>query len=601
MKGTVVSTWIKSCRELYGQEVVDQALTQAHVAVDKTFSPLEDVEDKVVESIMGYIAKTKNLQIDDLWERMGRINIKTFHKDYPAFFNHQNLYHFLKSMNDVHKVVMKRIPGAKPPGLDLDPISSKEAIFVYRSKRGMFGYFLGLLKGAAEHFGETLEIEQLERTPDMLKLKLTFQNQISYIKKYRLNQFLSFGFIKDVNLKIAVVSTIFLIALGFVFNTFIKDSSTLIVALGGVSLVTSYLVSKLIYRPLKNLRKEIDLIKDHNYTEVIEVKTKDQFEDLFVAFNEYKNTIKKDFVGFKGIIDEMNTFSDKISGISNSMNDTSDEISEIVEQLATAAISQAEDTENSVYVLNNNIQSVKQIAKEEQDNKVGLEEAIVKIETSFRNVEVTAKKINDVLNKFRDVKESGISLRANAENITGIVGLVSSISQQTNLLALNASIEAARAGEAGKGFAVVADEVRKLSEETNDAVEKINTYLSGFVKEIGTMVEDIDVQYNVLNTENSNLSQAVDTTNTANESIKTVADKLIETAQKLETESESISKVFENIESLAAIAEENSASSEEVSANVTNYAEQIKLLSENVAEFKKITTNFKEDLVVYKI
>lgn len=42
---------------------------------------------------------------------------------------------------------------------------------------------------------------------------------------------------------------------------------------------------------------------------------------------------------------------------------------------------------------------------------------------------------------------------------------------------MNASIEAARAGELGRGFAVVAEEVRKLSEQSNEAVKKVDLVL----------------------------------------------------------------------------------------------------------------------------
>lgn len=65
-----------------------------------------------------------------------------------------------------------------------------------------------------------------------------------------------------------------------------------------------------------------------------------------------------------------------------------------------------------------------------------------------------------------------------AEEIAGVIELVSYIAQQTTMLSHNANIQAARAGEAGRGFAVIAQEVRKLSEDTRTATDRVQKQIS---------------------------------------------------------------------------------------------------------------------------
>ncbi|WP_342359054.1 methyl-accepting chemotaxis protein [Terrarubrum flagellatum] len=65
-----------------------------------------------------------------------------------------------------------------------------------------------------------------------------------------------------------------------------------------------------------------------------------------------------------------------------------------------------------------------------------------------------------------------------AEQIAGVIELVSYIAQQTTMLSHNANIQAARAGEEGRGFAVIALEVRKLSEDTRAATETVQKQIA---------------------------------------------------------------------------------------------------------------------------
>ncbi|MBE6071585.1 MAG: chemotaxis protein [Clostridium butyricum] len=596
MKGTVVATWMKTNRKLFGNSFIDDAMNYVGWGSTKIFSPLENVDDKEIKKIIQYIAENQKMDVAELWRKIGQDNIRTFSHDYPAFFVHDNLYSFLKSMFDVHVAMTKKFAGAKPPLVLIEPISKREAIFSYKSDRGMFDYFIGMLEGACEHFNEKIEIEKTFKSDNELKLKLTFDKDIYYSKNYFFNKLFSLGFIKSFGIKSGIftfiVSAIFMIPMIGISKGIIGSAISGIATFIGVYLMTM---------PINTLKEELERMIDNQYSIDGTIKTNDFFEEIYMLIKKHRNGIQSDFVGFKGITDEMNTFVNRINVISESMNNTSNEISGVVEQVAEGAVTQAQNTDTAVQSLHENIEDLKEIVKNENSNKLQLEDAIGKINNSYENVESASSNITTSLEKFNEVKVKGANLELKANDINNIVSIVSGIAEQTNLLALNASIEAARAGEQGKGFAVVAESIRKLAEQSKEAVEEINSNLKQFVSEIKSLVDNIDIQYNVLENETTNLGVVRDISFEANQSVKKVATSMIETINKLNAEANSINSVYDSIESLAAIAEENSASSEEVSANVTTYTNEIKKLIDNISDFKGITETFKNDLNKYKI
>lgn len=299
--------------------------------------------------------------------------------------------------------------------------------------------------------------------------------------------------------------------------------------------------------PINILKEELERVINNQYSVDGRIKTNDFFEDIYMLIKKHKNGIQSDFVGFKGVTDEMNTFVDKINLISDSMDHTSSEISGVVEQVADGAVMQAQNTDAAVQSLNENIQELKNIVENENGNKMQLEDAMNKINNSYENVDSASKNIMNSLEKFNEVKVKGANLEEKANDITSIVSIVSGISEQTNLLALNASIEAARAGEQGKGFAVVAESIRKLAEQSKEAVEEINSNLKQFVSEIKSLVDNIETQYSALANETTNLGVVRNISFEANQSIQVVATSMINTINKLNTEADSITSVYDSI------------------------------------------------------
>lgn len=597
MKGTVVSTWVKSSRKLFGDSVVNDVLKKYNLGEDYIFSPLEDVPDKVALGIVDSIGNAVGKNHEQIWFTMGEENIRTFSMTYPGFFRHESAYQFLKSMNDVHAIVMKRFKGAVPPRLDVVPISSNQVTFDYYSKRGMSDYLAGMIRGVSNFFKEDIKIELLSKSDTETHLKLTFEHEIQSVKKYRFNKLLSFGFIKNVGFKSSLVNGLLIAIITQVATS--ELLTTLL--LGGGTFVVSMLTSTFFHRPRKLIEQELVKLGEHNFIESVILESKDEYEVLMNKINAIKQIIQKDFIEFNAVVDEMYTFNHSVSDIANTMQVASNDITDILDEVAIAATNQAEDTGNAVNVLDHSIGNVTKVSDEGQSIKDQIEEAVVSIEQSFTNVQSTALEINNVLYKFKEIRHSSNELQENADNIIKIVSLVSSIANQTNLLALNASIEAARAGEAGKGFAVVADEVKQLSGETNSAVEQINRSLTDFISRIGQVVEAIGIQYSVLESENARLRDAVDTSSQSNSQLKVVSQMMIQNSQDLKVEADNITSLFDGIQNLAAIAEENSAATQEASSNVTIYVDQISELTAQINVFDSMIKNFQEDLSKYAI
>ena len=597
MKGTVVATWIQTARNVWGNEVTEQAMKKVGWQPDRLFSPTEDVDDAKPKGFVAEISALTGKTQDDIWLTIGKDNINTFFKIYPAFFKKENLYSFLRSMFDVHVIITKRIPGANPPELLIRPLSETEAMLSYRSQRGMFGYLKGLLAGAAEHFKEPIQTEIAESSADSMKIKIRFPQPIRNTVSHGLNRALSLGMFRSVAVKIALLSTLLGVGVSIVLPAIGLTAPVWGALAGGAAALVA---SMLLLQPIQSVLKEIQTMQERQYFMETQFTSNDEFEAIMEGLSEYKTRLKREFVGFKGIADEMNKYADDFNGLAEKMKATSNEITGVVHDVASAAMHQAESTTESVAILNGNLATLKQVVSEQDRNKSRLEAAVSEISQGFSDVEVSSQKLEHSMSQFAEVKKSAENLETQATRINEITAMVSAIAAQTNLLALNAAIEAARAGEQGRGFAVVAEEVRKLAEQSQHHSDSISVDLKVLMDIINSVVSMIDTEYNVLALEAKQLSDVVTGNKRHIQNVHLVAENIVDMINKLETEMKGLNQVYGKIENLAAISEENSAASEEVSAAVQVYNEKLQDMMARIVDFKVVIGHFSEDVNQYR-
>lgn len=604
MKGTIVSTWLKSLRNIFDDEIVDNALISVHWDSKRIIHPLEDIADEEIFQVFQNIAQETKESVSTIWRKVGRQNIETFQKWFPSYFERYSLKGFLMMMDDVHIQLTKMISGANPPRLLAKELGEHEMELTYISKRGMFDYFLGLLEGSSTYFNEKLEIDVVEKgiTEDnrhFMKVKLKIEKNPDFHFHASLSKILGFHVFKSLSMKIAILPTL-LSFIGITIIYGIEHSMTNLffsLCIGGISFLSAGIVLK----PLNTFKKDIADLKECNFSYKISYDTKDQLEELFELVNATKESMKKDFLFLKGGTDDMDNYIKQFIEIADNMEHLSNSISSVVNEVATGATHQAEETEGSVSLLTEYISALDSIVGEETKGKNHLKQSVDNLKNSFHEIQKVNDMIHSVKNNFSSVNQQGKDLSIQADKIMEISSTVEGIANQTNLLALNASIEAARAGEAGKGFTVVAGEIRTLAEKTKNAVGSINENLEFFIQQIEKFVQEIQNQYHQLEDSNTTLDMVTQDNESSTDAIIQVSDVLVTLIDRLTSEAKNLTEVVEKIHSLAAIAQENSASSQEMSASVTQYSEKVVDLTNHIKLLEELIDLFKNALKKYQI
>lgn len=604
MKGTVVSIWLNTIGRIYGEKTRDEVMTAQGWDTRHMITPLEEIDDERIKGLIDAMARKQGMKSEELWRKLGQHNIQSFHDWFPSYFETNSAMGFLMLMDKVHAQLTKMIPGAKPPRLIPVPIDDRNFHMIYKSTRGLHHYLMGLIEGVGEFFDEKIKADIVEEGMEnqnvhVVKILLSFEKSPKEVRRYNLSRLLSFGFIKSPALKIAVIPT--LISLLGLLLLEGADNRPLLVIIPGAVFLTIAIMASIILKPIIHLKDELKEIQELDLSKDVRISTGDRMETVFNEAAETKAVLREEFTYYRGGMDDLYSFTGKFSKVAKNLSEVSELIASSVEEVAEGAMHQATETEASVSILSENIETLNNISSKELAGKKNLEEAVQQIEVSFQDLERVSGNLNTVKRNFSKVNDQGKALGVKVKDIISIVSTVESIAEQTNLLALNASIEAARAGEMGRGFSVVAEEIRKLAEDSKDAVSTINQNLNQFILGVNEMVIQVNDQYGELDNGTRTMENVTQESKEAANRIHSVSESISEISTQLHDETKRINLVFDNVHKLAAIAEENSASSQEMSANVTSFSGEITKLTDNIDELEKVVLFLKTELKRYKL
>lgn len=159
----------------------------------------------------------------------------------------------MAAMDMVHRVLTRRIKGAKPPRIFFKLLSSRKALIRYESKRNFKNYFLGLMETASEFFDDPIKYRVLREGSDngrnYLEVEVEATKEYGKFEKLRSLIVLGAGFVKSLVPVNVLMIPLFSFVFIFIIFTFLPFGNLL------KSVFSAFLISLVMAFDTKDLKK----------------------------------------------------------------------------------------------------------------------------------------------------------------------------------------------------------------------------------------------------------------------------------------------------------------------------------------------------------
>jgi hypothetical protein len=164
MKGVVFNLLEQVVTDDLGADAWDDVLEAA--GSDGAYTAVGTYEHDDFVRLIGATATKMDKTVDHVVRWFGRKAVPLLFDLYPAFFEpHTSTDAFLRTLNDViHPEVRKLFPGAYAPEFEFAERTNGSIALGYISYRDMCSFAEGLIEGAADHYGQSVEVSQEECT-----------------------------------------------------------------------------------------------------------------------------------------------------------------------------------------------------------------------------------------------------------------------------------------------------------------------------------------------------------------------------------------------------------------------------------------------------
>lgn len=163
MKGTIVKCLKELVESKFGKDKWTTICEKTSYPTNTIISLTADIEDATVMKLFENTCATLNITMDQAADAFGDYWVNDYAPAiYKSIFSKfKSAREFILGMDDVHIMVTKTVPNARPPRFTYNFTDDKTLVMTYDSSRGLIRLLMGLVKGLGRHFNEKLTVSKI--------------------------------------------------------------------------------------------------------------------------------------------------------------------------------------------------------------------------------------------------------------------------------------------------------------------------------------------------------------------------------------------------------------------------------------------------------
>lgn len=163
MKGAIYICLAQLVKEKFDEEKWSCILNKSGLDHKINVLSTQDIEDAIVLKVIDSTCNVLNLTLVQAADAFGDYWMNIYApKTYGVYFRKANTAkEFLLNMDTIHETETKNISNARQPRFEYKWENGKTLIIIYKSKRGLVDFLVGLVRGVGKYFKQDLEVTKI--------------------------------------------------------------------------------------------------------------------------------------------------------------------------------------------------------------------------------------------------------------------------------------------------------------------------------------------------------------------------------------------------------------------------------------------------------